>query len=419
MVDRPPVLRTLTALTLALCLVVPTGVAATTGPAATGAPVTYDADASAEGDVQFARTVEEMKGHLEMSLRAKRAGETETAAMHAHHPVEEYWDVVGPQIREANATLADRVHTELEAADDHARNDSTSEYAAYLNDTLFPLLDRATAGVVTADVENATFNAKVSAALLERATQEYAEGVNANGTVTNDEEYADARGFAIRANALYETHVRATFSEHAAEELDELFEHLDARLNESAPPEDVEQVVSSIHAEFAEYTGYEADSDASETQVEHTVDEINEHLEEAVEAYDAGNTSKAKSIVRQTYLSYFESLEGGLIEKRPDLVEELEKDFNEDLPGLMDENASTSEVRAEVTQMNEKLETVENVLSTESGTTITLEDESTTTTAATTAATERETTQTRSPGFGVAVGLVALLGAALVALRRK
>lgn len=415
MVDRTPRLHRLVTITLTLFLVTPTGIAAVGATTGTGPGVaSADADASAEGDVQFARTVEEMKGHLEMSLRAKRDGDTEAAAMHAHHPVEEYWTVVAPEIREANATLADRLHAELKSADDHARNDSASEYAAYLNDTLFPLFDRAKASVVTVDVENATFNAAVSAALLERATQEYAEGVNANGTITNHEEYTDARGFAIRANALYESHIRATLSEHAAEELDEMYEHLDARLNESARPKDVDALVSGIEAEYAEYTGFEADAEGSETQVAHTVEEIEEHLHEAVEAYEAGNASKAKSVVRQTYLSYFEGLEGRLIEKRPELVEELEKDFNEELPGLMSQNASVSEVEAQVAEMNEKLETVERVLSTQQETTITLEDETTTQTATTT-----ETTQASSPGFGLAVALVALVGAALLALRRE
>ncbi|GGL21408.1 hypothetical protein GCM10009037_00860 [Halarchaeum grantii] len=421
MVAHTPRLRTLTALVLAVLLAVPTGAAAVApadvnaaGTSATQFDTGHEAEASADGDVAFVRTIEEMKGHLTVSVQYAKAGDTEMAAHHAGHPHEEYWSAVNATLSEANASLAADLEAALLAAPDHARNDSASEYATYVNETLFEKFDAAERAVAGEQMENATFSAAVSRDLLQRAVQEYGEGVAANGTVVEQMEYDDARGFALRAEALYESNVRATLSEHAREELDELFETLHGDIDGAAAPSDVEQITASIAAEYAEYTGVESQTGGA--QVEQTVDEINEHLEEAVTAYENGNDAEAKQIIRQTYLSYFESLEGDLIEKRPELVEELEADFNEDLPGLIDRNASVSEVRAEVESMEKKLGTVETALSSETETTISLGDETETTT--TQSATSETTTTGSSPGLGVGAALLAL-ATALVALRRR
>ncbi|WP_435128210.1 PGF-CTERM sorting domain-containing protein [Halobaculum sp. D14] len=420
-------LRTLTAVAFAALLVVPTGaVAFAPGePVVGGSSATQlnteraaQTTASTSEDVAFVRTIEEMKGHLAVSRQYAKAGNTKLAILHAGHPHREYWTAVNATLREANATLASELEAALLAAPNHARNDSASEYATYLNETVFDMLDRAERAVVGDRVENATFNAKVSRDLLQRAVQEYGEGVAANGTVVNRMEYDDARGFVIRAESLYANHVRATLSEHARAELDEMFETLHSAIGDSKAPSDVKSITNGIAAEYSEYTGIDAETNGS--GVEKVVAEITEHLHEAVEAYANGNEAKAKQIIRQTYLSYFEGLEGELIEKRPELVEELEADFNEDLPGLIERNASVSKVRSEVESMEKKLAEVETVLSTESEKTISLGNETeTATTTQSAATTESETTTTTStPGFGVGVTLCALAGAFL-ALRRR
>ncbi|WP_232685638.1 PGF-CTERM sorting domain-containing protein [Halobacterium zhouii] len=419
MVSLTRLSRALPALVLVSLLLVPTGAVARS-PVGDVAPNTVERTTSAEGDVAFARTIEEMKGHLVVSVQYAETGDTKAAARHASHPYAEYWSAVNATLREANATLASELATGLQNAPDRARNASASEYAAYVNDTVIPLLNDAKRAVVGDRAASAAFNAKVSRELLQRAVHEYGEGVSAEGTVTNKAEYADARGFAIRAEALYRSSIRQTLSEHARTELDEMFENLQTAIEDSKAPSDVKSITNGIAAEYAEYTGIEAQT--GDTQVEKTVAEIEEHLHEAVEAYENGEPAKAKQIIRQTYLSYFEGLEGELIEKRPELVEELEADFNKELPALIEQNASVSEVRKKVEAMEEKLHTVEKVLSQGNETTISLDEKQTTTAGGTTdeadAAATDGTTGGSVPGFGAGVAVVAVVGAAFVALRR-
>jgi len=400
-----PTPRAFAAVAFACLLLIPTGAAAAVGTPADS----DDRTTSADDALSFVRTVEEMKGHLTVSVQYAQDGNAEMAAHHAGHPYEEYWSAVNATLRDANATLAADLETALQNAPDHARNDSASAYADYVNDTLFPLFDDAKRAVAGDSVTDAAFNAKVSRDLLQRAVQEYGEGVAANGTIVEQMEYDDGHGFALRAQALYEAHVRSTLDEGAADELDEMYENLLSAIAAAESPEDVEGVTNGIASEYAEYVGIESEVEGSGAA--HTVAEIEEHLHEAVEAYENGNPDEAKEIIRQTYLSYFEGLEGDLIEKRPELVEELETDFNEDLPGLIEENASVSEVHEKVESMEEKLDTVATVLSEENETTISLGDEDTTTTGNT------SESSGSTPGFGVGAALVALLAAAL-AFRR-
>ncbi|MGB9985905.1 PGF-CTERM sorting domain-containing protein [Salarchaeum japonicum] len=415
MVSRQDAFRATAAVALACLLLAPTGTVAAAQPA--DSTVADTDEATVEGAVTFVRTVEEMKGHLTVSVSYARANDTDLAAHHANHPHEEYWRAINATLSDVNATLASDLERTLLAAPDHARDDEASAYAAWVNDTLFALLDDAERAVAGERTTDAAFNAKVSRDLLQRAVQEYGEGVTEDGTVTEQMEYDDALGFVARADALYRAHVRATLSEHASEELDELFETLHGSVNDAVPPADLTSVTNGIAAEYAEYTGIESETDGS--AVETTVAEIEEHLHEAVDAYANGDADEANEIIRQTYLSYFEGLEGELIEKRPELVEELEAAFNEDLPGLIERNASVSEVREKVESMEAALDEVEEALAADSGTTISLGDDTTTTSADTTTASDDSGSSGSTPGFGVGAAFTAVLAAALLAVRRS
>lgn len=398
-------------LLIATLLVVPAGVGpATAAPGGTNAAPTTAADE----DVRFARTIEEMKGHFAVSLDYARENRSETAAEHAHHPTKEGWEIVGPDVRSANASLAADVEAALEAAPDHARNDSAEAYADYLHGTVFPLLDRATAAVVAVDPSSATFRARVSSALLDRASEEYGEGVADNGTLVDREEYDDARGFSARADALYRSDVRPSLDDAAATDLDSSFEDLDAAITDRSSPGALERVVDSIHEDFVANTGMTASAEGSAA----TVDRIRDDLHEAVEQYERGDTARAKATVRDTYLSNFEGIEGTLIETDPQLVGDLEAAFNEELPGLMDENASVARVREKLKSMEVKLSKAETILQAQGTTTIQL---GTNTTAGGTAAsdttTAAPTTAARTPGFTVLAGMLALLAAGLLARR--
>lgn len=93
-----------------------------------------------------------------------------------------------------------------------------------------------------------------------------------------------------------------------------------------------------------------------------TVDRIIRDLETAVSAYGDGNLERAERLIHDTYMSHFEGLEGDLIEYDPDLVSDLEKDFNANLPLLMQRGAEMADVRARLAAMTDQLEAARTLL---------------------------------------------------------
>ena len=406
MIDGTARLRSVLVLTTVLLVVSPVGIGAV--------------GAATDDATETARTVAEIEAHLQTSVELVAAGDRELAAAHAQTVVDEQWPVIAPQLEAQNASLAADLETAVEQVPAAARNDSPDTYEQFVETEILATLPAASAAVVPADrADNASFSAGVVAGLLERASAEYTEGVTENGSVTVAMDYRTAVAYADQAEQRYESTIAGGLDEGARNELAEMFDTLDTRLNQSAGPSDVQSIAGSIEGELAEYTGFETERSADTAVIER----IEGDLEAAVEAYEAGNESRAQSLVKGTYLSNFEGIEGALIEQDPALVEELEADFNERLLGLFAENASVSAVEDRVATMEERLERAETILAAQEDTEIDLGEETTTEVTDTTTAegtdTPTSTTGTEAPGF-TAIGalLAVLLGAAAIVTRR-
>jgi len=85
------------------------------------------------------------------------------------------------------------------------------------------------------------------------------------------------------------------------------------------------------------------------------VEAILAQLEKSADAYSKGDAKRAQALVHSAYVSIFEGLEGDLIEKDPDLVHQLELDFNAGLPLLYKDGASQAKVRAQIDAMRTRL----------------------------------------------------------------
>lgn len=404
-------LRTLLTVGIAVLLLLPTGVVATD----TAQASTEDTEAA----VEFVRTTDEIRGYLDASVDLHEQSRTDLAASVAAEPHEEHWSVIGTELSAVNETLANELDRELAAVSQYAANNSSAAYERHLNQSVYPLLDRAVQSAVDADTrDNASVQASIARDLLDRSIAEYHEGVS-EGSVTDRAEYAVALTFAERSEARYESFVAGTLSEHANEELRELYERLHTAMNQQAGTEEAEQLAASIGGEYAEYTGIEVEQTGSTAAIER----IEADLHAAVEAYEEGNVSEAQSLIKGTYLTNFEGIEGTLIAEDPELVEDLEAAFNEDLPALIDENASVSTVRERVETMESKLETAETILSDLEETDITLESPDTTTQSGedaneTATTTSSDTTSTTTPGFTIGAALTALVVVGLIRRRR-
>ena len=93
-----------------------------------------------------------------------------------------------------------------------------------------------------------------------------------------------------------------------------------------------------------------------------SVDAIIAELGEAVEFYEAGDTTAAEKAIFDSYEDRFEYLEGDLIPKDPELVTSLEADFNATLPLAMKAGASGEEMREILRVMTDKLESAKAIL---------------------------------------------------------
>ena len=93
-----------------------------------------------------------------------------------------------------------------------------------------------------------------------------------------------------------------------------------------------------------------------------TVEQIIADLEKAVAEYRADNLAGAEALIHQTYMTRFEGLEGDLIARDPDLVSNLEKDFNATLPLLMQQGASLDDVQATLASMKKQLQGASSIL---------------------------------------------------------
>ncbi|MFB6081585.1 MAG: hypothetical protein ABEJ67_02070 [Halanaeroarchaeum sp.] len=205
------VLRTSLSVGIALLLLFPTGVVATDTAQASTETV--------ESTVEFVRTVDEIRGYLDASADLHAQSKIDLAAAVAAEPHEKQWAVIEVALSNANASLASDLERELTTVSQYAANNSTAAYERHLNQSVYPLLDRAVGAVVADDVlDNATVHASIARDLLDRSIAEYHEAVS-NGTVTDRAEYAVAQSFLERSEARYEAHVAGTLSEHANNEL--------------------------------------------------------------------------------------------------------------------------------------------------------------------------------------------------------
>ena len=97
-----------------------------------------------------------------------------------------------------------------------------------------------------------------------------------------------------------------------------------------------------------------------------TVDEIKASLDRSVAKFAERLPDEAVDIVLNAYLELFEGLEGDLIAQDANLVEDLEKDFNVNLPQALQSNtnASLEQVRSVVDLMKGKLDQSRSILET-------------------------------------------------------
>lgn len=108
-----------------------------------------------------------------------------------------------------------------------------------------------------------------------------------------------------------------------------------------------------------------ADEEASESDEASggaVIQTINAHLDRVLALYKKGESEQARELIFDTYMQYFEGIEGDLIEQDAELVSGLEADFNATLPQLIKSGAPVSEVAEQIDDMQDDLDDARELL---------------------------------------------------------
>ena len=219
--------------------------------------------------VRFMRNAEEVKGHLESSIRLKRQADSGGASLHAGHPTD-YLGTLGPATYTADTETWERLSEVSYATGDRVGEDSASEYESYVRDEVFPAIDATVEAAVPTEYRTTETRAQVAAGLTDRLMEEYTAAVTEDGTVELEGEYWDGRGFLMRITEIHETELSDEMSDEANEELSNALDDLRSSYEETVPPSDLEPAVEDVRtaltdAEFGNSeTGGESDTDGED-----------------------------------------------------------------------------------------------------------------------------------------------------------
>jgi hypothetical protein len=309
--------------------------------------------------IDFGEALAQIRGHHLVALELYEAGDDEGAAVHAGHPIVEILDSVRSELEEHDPGIGENLATTLEAgATAIAEGNPVDEVAAAFEDAA-ATTDEALTAVVGDRSEEASYQGSVIAALLATSGHEYEEA-GGGERVRLLAEFQDGYAFVQEARRLYEeiaSDVEATSTEEA-EEIEEAFETLQAALPAPQPPAeladplDVETAAMLIGHELEETVGA---APVEESDPEAVVSEIERLLDEVVGSYEAGDTDAAAELAAEAYLENYEVIEAEVIEKAPQVNEELEPLLGADLRKRMSEGASVREIEDMVARAEELL----------------------------------------------------------------
>jgi hypothetical protein len=326
-------------------------------------PLTASGDESGEAAgaeaIGFGEALAQIRGHHLVSLELYEAGDAKGAAVHAGHPIAEILDSVRSELEKHDPAVGQDLADALEAgASAIAQGKPAGEVTAAFEDAA-AATDAALNAVVGDQSENASYKGSVIAALLATSAHEYEEAVGENG-VRLLAEFQDGYAFVQEAQRLYEEiapDVEAASTEEA-DEIEEAFETLEDALPSPKPPAqladplDVESAAKLIGHELEETVGA---APVEESDPEAIVAEIEELLDEIVSTYEAGDADAAAELSAEAYLENYEVIEAEVIEKAPEVNEELEPLLGADLRKRISEGAPVSEIEDMVARAKELL----------------------------------------------------------------
>jgi hypothetical protein len=284
--------------------------------------------ASGVEGIGFGEALAQIRGHHLVSLELYKAGDTEGAAVHASHPVDEILASVQGELDEHDPDIGEELGAALDEGMNAVTDGRPADEVAAAYEEAATLTQDALIAVVGDQAGDSSYKGSVISSLLSTAAHEYEEAVGADG-VRLLAEYQDGYAFVQEARRLYDeiaSDVESASMEEA-EEIEEAFESLQTALPSPRPPEqpadklNVESAAKLIAHELEETVDAEPVVESDPAEVVANIEDL---LTEIEETYAAGDAEAAAELSAEAYLENYEIIEADVIELAPEINEELE-----------------------------------------------------------------------------------------------
>jgi hypothetical protein len=203
--------------------------------------------------VEFMSNIEQMKGHLEQAIENKENGNDTLTLAHVLHPIAELYDLIDIQLATADSNLNATLATSLNELSENVEKLDPSGFIGE-TDKVNEMLDKAIKLIVPEN--NSTLNLIVVSNLLDTANGEYKEGIE-DGAIKEIVEYQDSKGFISRAEFLFNktTSLLNESMKTSADEVMNLFSHLNEKVEANSDAADIETSVNDINQKISSIIG--------------------------------------------------------------------------------------------------------------------------------------------------------------------
>lgn len=315
--------------------------------------------------IHFASTVIKILGHLEQAIENKNSGNEDLAVAHTGHPAAELFMFISDDIADVDPDLAEKIRDELESLPSKVPNMSSDElknavanihgllHKAVFNNAILPEEKRG-------DVR---FWITVMLNVLEDAHEEYSEGIEVEGEVSNIIEWQDSIGFTTMiVDDLFPVMLKNRLDADLSNALESSLHELIKDMKNKRSTERIGSTINSIAEKVDELI-------LKEEQNAPDIRRVRELLDLALKSYQAGkfeeeeegeyaeaqtNYEKARGLVMKAYREHFEPLKPSIDIVDPSLMKDTEAMFH-DLIGLIDGTKPVEEVKAKIEQIKENV----------------------------------------------------------------
>jgi hypothetical protein len=273
-------------------------------------------------------TLDKMRGHLLVALPLWKAGDSQSATIHASHPSAELYAIVQNDLKavcQDSATV--KVLADFTAQVSDAKSDPAAVQKTY--DAALKQLDLDVSALTPPDaLADPIFTFKVTRGLLEAAYNDYSEGYT-DGKITLPIEYQDSMGF-VNAGYLRFQAIHPTLAQKYPD-LDKAASDAWAKLMAGYPsttppdkpmsPDDLDALNDGLKSDAEK--AFNTTLDTPLTPIEY-LNNTRDKLVGALNLYRDGHADMAYEAAASAYLDNYENVEAALSAKDNALMTKLE-----------------------------------------------------------------------------------------------